>query len=77
MPRALHSEPYKKFATLMREARKKAGLTQQMLGRRLSKPQSFIAKYESGERRLDVLEFLEVSAAIGCDPSGIIKKLLK
>ena len=52
----------------MIKARKKAGLTQQQLAKRLKKPQSFVAKYEGGERRLDVVEFLGVAQAIGADP---------
>ena len=31
-----------------------------------------MSKYEGGERRLDVVEFVEVTQAIGCDPAGII-----
>jgi len=44
-------------------ARKAAGLTQQALALRLKKPQSFVAKYEGGERRLDVVEFITVARA--------------
>ena len=53
----VHSADQVAFCDLMRQARNKAGLTQQELAKRLRKPQSFIAKYEGGERRLDVLEF--------------------
>ena len=49
-------------------ARKAAGLTQHALARRLKKPQSFVAKYEGGERRLDVVEFIAISRALGADP---------
>ena len=47
------------------KARKSAELTQQELAKHLGKPQSFVAKYETGERRLDVVEFLRVMRAIG------------
>jgi transcriptional regulator with XRE-family HTH domain len=46
-------------------ARKRAGLTQQALAARLSRPQSFIAKYETGERRIDVVEFIAICRATG------------
>jgi transcriptional regulator with XRE-family HTH domain len=49
-------------------ARKAAGLTQQALARLLKKPQSFVAKYEGGERRLDVVEFVAIARALGADP---------
>ena len=47
------------------------------LAKRLGKPQSFVAKYEGGERRLDVVEFLGVMRAIGGDPIRLVKALLR
>ena len=52
-----------------------AGLTQAHLAGRLNRPQSFVAKYEGGERRLDVVEFMEVAEAIGFDPAEFIGRL--
>ncbi|MGO4513192.1 helix-turn-helix domain-containing protein [Bradyrhizobium sp. 2TAF36] len=57
-------------------ARKDAGLTQSALARRLRKPQSFVAKYEGGERRLDVVEFVAVVRAIGRDPVKLLQDLV-
>jgi transcriptional regulator with XRE-family HTH domain len=59
----------------MIEARKSADLTQDELAKKLSRPQSFVSKYERGERRLDVVEFLELARGLGMDPVKIIKKL--
>jgi transcriptional regulator with XRE-family HTH domain len=59
----------------MIEARRKAGLTQHELAKRLKKPQSFIAKYEGGERRIDVVEFVAICRAIAADPVKLLKKL--
>ncbi|MEH2010880.1 helix-turn-helix domain-containing protein [Nostoc sp.] len=56
-------------------ARKEAKLTQQTLAKSLKKPQSFVAKYENGERRLDVIEFLLVTRVIGVDPCDILTKV--
>jgi transcriptional regulator with XRE-family HTH domain len=56
-------------------ARKEAQLTQDSLAKSLNKPQSFVAKYENGERRLDVIEFLLVSRVIGIDPCEIFRKV--
>ena len=61
----------------MIEAREKAGLTQQVLAKRLGKPQSFIAKYETGERRIDVIEFITIVRAIGLDPARLLRALGK
>jgi len=49
-------------------ARKESGLTQADIAARLKRPQSFISKYERGERRLDLVEFREVAQALGIDP---------
>ncbi len=59
----------------MIQARKKAGLTQTELAKKLKKPQSFVSKYENGERRLDIIEFIAVCKAIGADARKILAKL--
>ena len=59
---------------LLVQARKDAGLTQAELGKRLGQRQTFVSKFELGERRLDVAEFMEVSGAIGADPCEILQK---
>ena len=56
---------------LIRE-RKAAGFTQVTLARKLRRHQSFVSNYERGERRLDLIEFLDVAAAIGFDPSKFV-----
>jgi transcriptional regulator with XRE-family HTH domain len=57
------------------EARKAAGMTRVELSKKLRRPQSFVSKYEGGERRLDVPEFIEVAEALGADPLAIIQRL--
>lgn len=59
---------YKSRSTLLRllrSIRTEAGLPQQELAARLGRPQSYVSKYETGERRLDVLELREVCRACG------------
>ena len=73
--KSVHSADQAAFCALMIKARKAVGLTQDDLARRLKKPQSFVAKYEGGERRLDVVEFLAITGAIGADPVKILKAL--
>ncbi|MGS1094840.1 helix-turn-helix domain-containing protein [Aquamicrobium terrae] len=58
---------------LLVQARKDAGITQVELGKRLGQRQTFVSKFELGERRLDVAEFIAVSRAIGIDPRKIIE----
>jgi transcriptional regulator with XRE-family HTH domain len=66
---------YEKFRNLLVGARREACLTQADLAVRLRRPQSFISKYERGERRLDVIEFLEVASALEIDPIRLLKRL--
>lgn len=64
----MRNEPYKKLRELLIQERQKAEITQANLSARLKRPQSFVSKYERGERRLDVVELGQVAAAIGFDP---------
>jgi len=75
MAKSLHTPEYDYFRTLLVTAREKAGLTQVEVSTRVSRPQSFVAKYEGGERRLDVVEFIEVCAALGVDPHAVLTEL--
>lgn len=54
-----HSPRYRRFLKLLRTARVEARLTQAEVARALDRPQSFVAKCESGERRVDVIELLD------------------
>jgi len=56
MQKSLYSQEYRKFLEKLLQARKAAGLTQKEVALKLKKPQSFISKIESGERRLDIIE---------------------
>lgn len=58
---------------LLIAARKDAGITQVELGKRIGQRQTFVSKFELGERRLDIAEFIIVSRAIGTDPYRIIR----
>lgn len=60
---------------ILRSLRIEKGLTQLELANALGRPQSFVSKYESGERRLEVVEFIDVCRALEEDPSRIITKL--
>lgn len=57
--------------------RVEAGLTQTDLAARIDKDQTFVSKYESGERRLDVLELREICQAIGVGLEEFVKRLEK
>lgn len=73
--KSVFTQKYNLFRELIVAARKKTGLSQVSLAKRLKRPQSFVSKYERGERRLDLVEFLEIAKAIGINPIKIIKEL--
>jgi transcriptional regulator with XRE-family HTH domain len=73
--KTLSSPAYQQFTSLLKGARLAANLNQEDLAARLNRPQSYVSKYESGERRLDVIEYLEVCAALGISPHDIIAAL--
>ncbi len=72
--RSIHSDAYRELIARLVEARGEAGLTQQALADRLGRPQSYVAKVEGFERRLDVVEFLSMAREIGVDPMPFIRE---
>lgn len=75
MDRSITSEEYRRFRTLLRELRQEAGLTQVQVAEALDEPQSFVSKYESGERRLDVVELRHVAEVLGTTLPAVVARL--
>ena len=73
----LRSPHHIKLRQLLRDLREKRGLTQADVAARLDKPQSFVAKYEGGERRLSAIEFIDVVRALDLEPIAALRQLLK
>ena len=76
MAKSIYSKKYGQFLELLIEARQNANLTQIEVASRLGRPQSFVSKYENGERRLDVVEFLNIAKVIDFDPVKLVRKLI-
>ncbi|EDS8886670.1 helix-turn-helix transcriptional regulator [Salmonella enterica] len=72
---SVYSIEYQMVIKALREARVADHITQEELGKALGRPQSFIAKVENGERRLDIVEFVHLCRLVGIDPVSIINKL--
>jgi transcriptional regulator with XRE-family HTH domain len=68
MQKSLRSQEYARLVAVLVAARKEACVRQQALAKKLGRPQSFISKYEGGERRIDVVEFVTIVRALGGDP---------
>jgi transcriptional regulator with XRE-family HTH domain len=76
MQKSLKSPEYARLIALLVAVRKKAEIRQQVLARRLGKPQSFVAKYEGGERRIDLVEFIAIVRALESDPVRLFREFL-
>ncbi|MCE4061817.1 helix-turn-helix domain-containing protein [Pandoraea sputorum] len=72
MPNPIHDPKYQVFRQMLLDARKEKGLQQVEVAERLGKTQSFVSKYERGERRLDFCEFIEVAAALEIDVNAFV-----
>lgn len=75
MEKSIYSAEYQQLCTLLRQLRRAVGLTQVDVAERLNVPQSFVSKYESGERRLDVIELRHVAEAIGTTLDEVVSQL--
>ncbi len=73
--KSTHTERYRGFIEVLKAVREDKGITQQEVADALHKPQSFVSKYESGERRLDVVEFIDVCEAMRLKPSKVLGKI--
>jgi transcriptional regulator with XRE-family HTH domain len=77
MKKKIYVAQRNRLAGLLREMRVEAGLTQADLAARIEKDQAYVSRYESGQRRLDVLELREICQAIGITLEEFVKRLEK
>ena len=73
----VEAKQYKVVGSCLAAARRRANVTQQELAARLGKPQSFVSEYERGQRRVDVVELLAISRALGVDPVALFGEIAK
>jgi transcriptional regulator with XRE-family HTH domain len=73
MQKSLKSPDYARLIATLVAVRHASGIRQQALAKRLGRPQSFIAKYEGGERRIDLIEFIAIVRALGADPVKLFR----
>ena len=74
--KTLRTRGHRTLIEILVAAREEAGLTQRDLAARLRRPNSFVGRMEAGERRVDVIEFIEIAKALGCDPRELFGRLL-
>jgi transcriptional regulator with XRE-family HTH domain len=74
MERTIYSAEHLYLVQLLREARADANVTQVDLAELLHRPQSFVSKYESGQRRLDLVELRSICEALGVGVIDLVSK---
>jgi transcriptional regulator with XRE-family HTH domain len=74
MDKSLSSPEGEKLAALLRAVRSESGLTQAEVAERLELPQSFVSKYESGERRLDLIELRQICKALRISLGDFVRR---
>lgn len=75
MAKTVHRPEYRRLVTILRERRESLGVPQGDLARALGKGQAFVSDVERAERRLDVVQFLDVCAALELDPGSVLGQL--
>nr|WP_318383753.1 helix-turn-helix transcriptional regulator [uncultured Enterobacter sp.] len=72
---SVYTDEYQRVISALKQARKDRGMTQAKLAEALGRPQSFIAKVENGERRLDVVEFVHLARLLGIKPEDVLQTI--
>jgi transcriptional regulator with XRE-family HTH domain len=73
--RSVFSPSYRRLCDWLIAGRQAQSLTQVQLAERLGRPQSFVSKYERGERRLDFIEVFEIAEALRVDMCDLVTEL--
>lgn len=77
MAQSTHNPDYQLLLTVLKAARKRAGVSQIDLAERLGNTQTFVSKCERGERRIDAVELIEFAEALGVPPLGLLGEYLE
>ena len=73
---SIYSEEYQQVIKALRQARIDRRISQQQLATALSRPQSFVAKVENGERRLDFVELIHIARLLSIDELSLISMIM-
>lgn len=74
MDKTAYSANQIRLRELLRDIRNESGLRQVDLAANLNEPQSFVSKYESGERRLEFVEVIEICSALGITLGEFVRR---
>jgi transcriptional regulator with XRE-family HTH domain len=74
--KTLRGPGHQRVIAILVGAREAAGMTQRQLAAELNRPHSFVGRIEAGERRIDIIEFIEIARILGADPKRLFDQLL-
>jgi transcriptional regulator with XRE-family HTH domain len=75
--RHLRSARHRTLIELLVKARETSGLSQRALAAKLKRSPSYVSKFEAGERRLEICEFIDLCAAVDADPAELVRRLAR
>jgi transcriptional regulator with XRE-family HTH domain len=75
MEKSIHSDHYAVFLRVLRDTRRRAGLTQTEFAEKIGETQTFVSKCERGERRVDVIELRTFCQAFGVSLGQFVSTL--
>lgn len=74
-PKGYREERYRSLVELLVAERKRQGVSQDEMAARLRHHQPYVSRYETGERRLDAVEFIDVARALGLEPAELVRQV--
>lgn len=77
MAKGIHDSRYRWVVERLVQERKDKGLSQAAVATLLGKPQQYVSRYETGERRLDIFEYLDAATALGIDGIRLLRSAKK
>jgi len=76
MRNEIYSKEHRVLRSALKRERKAAGIRQIELATKTNRSQAYISKFENGDLRLDVIDFVRICEAIGCDPHEVLKEII-
>jgi len=77
LTKSLYTSEWEALLGLLKELREAQGLTQEQLAKKLGRPQSMVSKIEAGERKLDVVQFIDYLQILDADPVAAMRRLVR
>jgi transcriptional regulator with XRE-family HTH domain len=71
----IYSEEHQRMREVLKRERRKAGLRQSDIAMRTGRSQAYVSKFENGDIRLDVIDFVRFCVTIGCDPHEVLDEV--